>query len=73
MSKVSAYLGRGNVLGFYRRHVLNLQNLLGTLQSIRADLLQGKLSENRLLWSLLQQYSNTMIFGNYASMVFYKI
>jgi hypothetical protein len=73
MSKVSAYLGRGNVLGFYRRHALNLQNLLGTLQSIRADLLQGKLSENRVLWSLLQQYSNTMIFGNYASMVFYKI
>jgi hypothetical protein len=73
MSKVSVYLGRGNVLGFYRRHALNLQNLLGTLQSIRADLLQGKLSENRLLWSLLQQYSNTMIFGNYASMVFYKI
>jgi len=73
MSKVSVYLGRGNVLGFYRRHALNLQNLLGTLQSIRADLLQGKLSENRVLWSLLQQYNNTMIFGNYASMVFYKI
>ena len=73
MSKVSAYLGRGNVLGFYRRHALNLQNLLGTLQGIRADLLQGKLSENRVLWSLLQQYNNTMIFGNYASMVFYKI
>ncbi len=73
MSKVSVYLGRGNVLGFYRRHALNLQNLLGTLQSIRADLLQGKLSDNRVLWSLLQQYNNTMIFGNYASMVFYKI
>jgi len=73
MSKVSVYLGSGNVLGFYRRHALNLQNLLGTLQSIRADLLQGKLSENRVLWSLLQQYNNTMIFGNYASMVFYKI
>jgi hypothetical protein len=73
MAEVSAYLGRGNVLGFYRRHAQNLQGLLGTLQRIRADLLAGRLSENGVLWSLLQQYNSTMIFGNYASMVFYKI
>jgi len=73
MGEVSAYLGRGNVLGFYRRHARNLQALLVTLQLIRGDLLAGKLSENRVLWSLLQQYNSTMIFGNYASMVFYKI
>jgi hypothetical protein len=73
MAQVSAYLGRGNVLGFYRRHALNLRGLLGTLQRIRADLLAGRLSENGVLWSLLQQYNSTMVFGNYASMVFYKI
>jgi hypothetical protein len=73
MSEVSAYLGRGNVLGFYRRHALNLQSLLVTLNRIRTDLLAGKLSENQVLWSLLQQYNKTMLFGNYASLVFYKI
>jgi hypothetical protein len=73
MSKVSAYLSQGNVLGFYRRHTRDLQKLLGTLQGIRSDLLAGKISENRVLWTLLQQYNNTLIFGNYASMVFYKI
>ncbi len=73
MSQVSAYLGRGNVLGFYRRHAGNLQNLLATLNRIKTDLLAGKLSENQVLWSLLQQYNNTMLFGNYASLVFYKI
>lgn len=73
MSKVSAYLSRGNVLGFYRHHVRNLQALLNTLNHIKADLLAGKLSENQLLWSLLQQYNNTLMFGNYASLVFYKI
>lgn len=73
MSKVSAYLSRGNVLGFYRHHVRNLQALLNTLNRIKADLLAGKLSENQLLWSLLQQYNNTLMFGNYASLVFYKI
>lgn len=73
MNQVSAYLGRGNVLGFYRRHAANLQSLLTTLNRIKADLLAGKLSENQVLWSLLQQYNSTMMFGNYASLVFYKI
>ena len=73
MAQVSAYLSRGNVLGFYRRHARNLQTLLNTLNRIKADLLAGKLSENQVLWSLLQQYNNTMMFGNYASLVFYKI
>jgi hypothetical protein len=73
MNEVSAYLARGNVLGFYRRHARNLQTLLNTLQRIKTDLLAGKLSENQVLWSLLQQYNSTMMFGNYASLVFYKI
>jgi hypothetical protein len=73
MNKVSGYLGRGNVLGFYRHHVRNLQALLNTLNRIKADLLVGKLSENQLLWTLLQQYNTTLMFGNYASLVFYKI
>ena len=73
MREVSGYLGRGNVLGFYRCHVRNLQALLDTLMRIRGDLLAGKRPENRVLWTLLQQYNATMMFGNYASMVFYKI
>lgn len=73
MSEISAFLAEGNVLGFYRHHARNLQSLLDTLTAIKVDLLAGRLSPNQVLWSLLQQYSNTMIFGNYASMVFYKI
>jgi hypothetical protein len=73
MGQVSAYLSRGNILGFYRRHVRNLYALRNTLQRIKVDLLAGRRSENQVLWSLLQQYNSTMIFGNYASMVFYKI
>ncbi|HSQ34491.1 MAG TPA: hypothetical protein VLQ89_00720 [Candidatus Binatia bacterium] len=73
MNQVSTYLGRGNVLGFYHRHANNLQGLLTTLTRIKADLLAGKLSKNQVLWSLLQQYNSTMMFGNYASLVFYKI
>lgn len=73
MREVSVYLSRGNVLGFYRRHVRNLQTLLDTLNRIKADLLAGKRLDNQVLWSLLQQYNSTMMFGNYASLVFYKI
>jgi len=73
MRQVSIYLGRGNILGFYRCHVRNLQGVLNTLNRIKTDLLAGKRSENKMLWSLLQQYNNTIMLGNYASLVFYKI
>jgi len=73
MTQVAAYLGKGNVLGFYGHHVVNLQKLLNTLNRIKGDLLDGRLSDNRVLWSLLQQYTLTMMVGNYASLVFYQI
>ena len=73
MKEISNYLGKGNVLGFYRRHVRNLQALLDTLEGIKGDLLGGRQLKNQVLWSLLQQYNKTMMFGNYASLVFYKI
>jgi len=73
MGEVSGYLSNGNVLGFYRRHVRNLQILSNTLLSIKRDLLAGKRPDNQILWSLLQQYNKTMMFGNYATLVFYKI
>jgi hypothetical protein len=73
MKDISIYLERGNVLGFYRRHVRNLQILQDTLDGIKGDLLAGRQLQHQVLWSLLQQYDKTMMFGNYASMVFYKI
>ena len=73
MTEVSSFLKQGNVLGFYRRHVVNLKKLQELLLRIRADLNAGRVPANRVLWSLLQQYDRTLIFGNYASMVFYKI
>jgi hypothetical protein len=73
MSLVAAYLGKGNVLGFYQCHVGNLKKLLHILNRIKKDLSEGRLSENKLLGSLLQQYNSTMMFGNYASLVFYRL
>ena len=73
MTKVAGYLGKGNVLGFYRCHAGNLETLLNTLNHINDDLQANKLLENKVLWSLLQQYNSTMMFGNYASLVFYQI
>jgi hypothetical protein len=73
MAKVSVYLGNGNLLGFYRRHASNLETLLNILDHVKKDLLAGKLLENQVLWSLLQQYNSTMTLGNYASLVFYRI
>jgi hypothetical protein len=73
MTKVAGYLGKGNVSGFYRCQAGNLSSLLNTLDHIKKGLLAGKVSENEVLWSLLQQYDSTMMFGNYASLVFYQV
>jgi hypothetical protein len=73
MIKVASYLGKGNVLSFYQCHAGNLENLQNILNHIKDDLLAGKLSENKVLWSLLQQYNSTMMLNNYASLVFYQI
>jgi hypothetical protein len=73
MTLVAKYLSQGNVLGFYYAHVANLKKLLNILNVIKKNLLDGKLSENKVLWSLLHQYNSTMMFSNYASLVFYTI
>ncbi|MBN2399406.1 MAG: hypothetical protein JXI33_03600 [Candidatus Aminicenantes bacterium] len=70
MSKVAAYLNKGNVIGFCQFYAGNLESLINILNRIKTELLAGKLSENQVLWSLLQQYDSTMMFGNYASLVF---
>jgi hypothetical protein len=73
MNRVSGYLNKGDVLGFYRDHADNLEVLLNILNQIRKDLLAGRLSEKKILWSLLRQYNTIIMTGNYASLVFYQI
>jgi len=73
MAQVAVYLAKGNMLGFHQQHGRNLVALLNILNRIKDDLNAGKLSDNKVLWSLLQQYNSTMMFGNYASLVFYTI
>ncbi len=73
MARVGQFLGQGNVLGLYQCHADNLDTLLTILNRIKKDLLAGRLSEKKVLWSLLQQYNTIMMLGNYASLVFYQI
>lgn len=73
MAQVTVYLAKGNILGFHQQHGRNLVALLNILNRIKDDLNAGKLSENKVLWSLLHQYNATMMFANYASLVFYTI
>jgi hypothetical protein len=73
MAQVAVYLAKGNMLGFHQQHGRNLVALLNILNRIKDDLNAGKLSENKVLWSLLHQYNATMMFANYASLVFYTI
>jgi hypothetical protein len=73
MAQVAVYLGKGDMLGFHQQHRRNLEILLNILNHIKDDLNAGKLSENNVLWSLLHQYNATLMFANYASLVFYSI
>jgi len=73
MNRLSAFLAKGDVLGYYRQTVNNQEKLLSTLERIVADLKNGLRPSNDILWSTIQQYNELLLWGNYATLVFYQL
>ena len=73
MKRVGAYLSRGDLPGLYRKNMQNVDLILGVLYSIRNDLEQGKLPDIQVFWKVLRLYTDSILFGNYATLVFGQI
>jgi hypothetical protein len=70
LKQVESYLGRGDVRGFYG-HLLSATIDISTrLNTIKASIDAASLPKIETLWRINQEFSETMLFGQYAANVF---
>jgi hypothetical protein len=70
MTRVQGYLANGDIIGLYRKNIANIDTILILLNEIRYMLTTGVHPDMNKFWSLLQQYSDAILLGNYATVVF---
>lgn len=71
--KVEDYLSRGDITGMCRQMYTEFTIIAGMLNSVRDELFVEKLPDMSKLWRLNERCSQTMLFGQYASRVFYEV
>jgi hypothetical protein len=71
--KVEDYLKRGDITGMCRQMYTEFIVIVGILYSVRDELYLEKLPEMSKLWRLNERCSQTLLFGQYASRVFYAV
>lgn len=71
--KVEKYLGIGDITGTFKYIYIELTAIVKMLHNIRNELYLGKIPELSNLWRLNELCSQTLLFGQYMSRVFYTI
>lgn len=66
-TKVAGYLSKGDVRGIYTKNLNYIDSIIATLKSIKNNLTEGVKPQIELYWTLTRSYSDTMMFGNYAT------
>ncbi len=67
---VKGYLGKGDVRGFYSRLLLDTGKLLKSLNLIKTTVDAEKFPGISELWRLNDNFSKTLLFGQYAAEIF---
>ena len=67
--KVKGYLSQFNIIGIYQKCVDDIDDILATQAIIKEQLKAGTRPSLPDIWKLMQQYSETSLFGNYASVM----
>lgn len=71
--KVEHYLEKGNIRGTYSYILSKLDGMLGMLNKVKDAAVDNKLPDNELIWRINQEFSETLLFGQYSAEVFYKL
>ena len=66
---VKHYFKQSDILAVYQNNIDNINGILNTLYYIRDNLKINKMPTINSFWKLLEQYSYTTLFGNYASRI----
>jgi hypothetical protein len=67
--KVQGYLSSGDIVGIYQQAANDITAILTTMYIIRKSLKINEKPGVHLYWNLLQQFSESSLFGNYATMM----
>jgi hypothetical protein len=68
--KVRYYLGYGDVNGIFSTLQTDTENILSRLYTIKSMVEAGQYPDLENLWRINQQFSETMLFGQYTSEIF---
>jgi hypothetical protein len=69
MDEVAGFLKKGDVKGYYRKNLDNIELILSKLGSIKSQLNSGVKPEITLFWEILRLYSYNSLLGNYSTVV----
>jgi hypothetical protein len=73
MSLATAYLVKGDIAGVYKKVLADVDLILADLYTMR-DMLKKEVQPSLAsCWTLLHRYSDTILFGNYITLVFYHL
>ena len=67
MSQVSKILTKGDVRGFYKQNIENVDSILSALYSVQNYLNDNQKPPAESYWALIRLYSDALLFGNYAT------
>jgi hypothetical protein len=67
--KVQSYMQTGDILGLYQQNIDNLTGILNTLYTIKDNLKKGLKPDIKVFWNLMQQISESSLFGNYSTVI----
>lgn len=70
---VRTYLANGDVRGIFERMLSSTAKILAALARVKTAVDAGIIPELTVLWRLNQEYTEAMLFGQYAAEVFYQI
>ena len=73
MSLAASYLVKGDVPGVYKKMLADVDLILAELYAMRDTLKKEAQPNLASCWTLLHRYSDTILFGNYVTLVFYHL
>lgn len=68
-NEVTKFLNVGDVKGLYIRNLERIDKIIEILSRIKSSLNEGRIPIVNTLWYLLQNYSETALFGNYSTIL----
>lgn len=68
-AKVKSFLSKADVIGIYKENLSYIDKILDTLYSIKKQLDDKKKPAKQEIWTLMQQYSEATLFGNYSTVM----